>query len=204
MQYSFRRHETGWNTHTMPGSRPVGASENSQIQLFRAALVAAILFLTGSVSFAAGQGLDAVADPKAAQPLVLKNRDGDPYDLSQSHGRVVLVNFWAVWCTPCRAEMPSMQRLYQQFDNQDFEIVAVDMGSSRKHIDAFLAEMTPSLEFKIVLDETGETAAAWGVRGIPVSYIIDRQGNLAYKAIGERDWSSPQIKSTLQTLIDQP
>lgn len=200
MKYHYEHHEAGCNTQSVC----VESGRSNLTGLFWAALVTTAVLVTGSTSFAAGRGLDAITDPTAAQPLVLKNLDGDQYDLSQSHGRVVLVNFWAVWCTPCRAEMPSMQQLNQQFDDQDFEIVAVDMGSSRKHIDAFLEEMTPSLEFEIVLDETGEAASTWGVRGIPVSYIIDRQGKLVYKATGERDWTSPEIQSTLQSLINQP
>ncbi len=153
---------------------------------------------------AAGTGLEPMAEPLPAKPLVLEQLDGEQFDLSEAEGRVVLVNFWAVWCTPCRAEMPSMEKLNQHFADNDFEIVAVDMGSSRKHIDAFLEDMDPALSFTIVLDESGATASDWGVRGIPVSYVVDRQGRLVYRAVGERDWLSPSIVSTLQSLLDQP
>lgn len=164
--------------------------------------IAIVLLASNVVNAASERGLDAVDDRPQAPPLVLQNLDNDVFDISQT-GRVVLVNFWAVWCAPCRAEMPSMQLLYDQFDRSEFEIVAVDMGSKRKHIDEFLDQIELPLNFQIVMDDTGAVASDWGVRGIPVSFVIDADGNIAYKAIGERDWSSESIREEIRALVDE-
>jgi len=146
--------------------------------------------------------LDPVADQPMATPLRLKTLDDELLDLEQFRGRVVLVNFWAVWCTPCRAEMPSMQKLYEAFDREQLEIVAVDMGSKASQINEFLDDTEPRLEFKIVLDEIGEVARDWGVRGIPVSFVVDQNGRTVYQAVGERDWSSDEIQGVLRELVE--
>jgi len=160
------------------------------------------IFWTSTFTNASQTSLDPVVDKPIASQLRLKNLNEEVIDLEQFRGRIVLVNFWAVWCTPCRAEMPSMQTLYEAFDREQLEVIAVDMGSKPSQIEEFLADTEPALEFKIVLDELGETARDWGVRGIPVSFVIDQQGRLVYQALGERDWSSEAMQQSLRKLID--
>jgi len=165
-------------------------------------LLAIAMFCFPVVAATSQTTLDPVDDQPMAMPLRLKTLDDEQLDLEQLRGRVVLVNFWAVWCTPCRAEMPSMQKLYEAFDRQQLEIVAVDMGSKASQINAFLDDTEPRLEFKIVLDDIGEVARDWGVRGIPVSFVVDQHGRTVYQAVGERDWSSDAIQRVLRELVE--
>ena len=126
--------------------------------------------------------------------------DGKMVQLSDFRGKVVLVNIWATWCRPCIDEMPSMEKLYQEFKDGDFEILAVS-------IDALGADVvTPfmqkyNLTFPALIDKEGKIRISYGVTGIPESFIIDQNGGLVKKIIGAADWSSVEVLNFFQNLI---
>jgi peroxiredoxin len=134
-----------------------------------------------------------------APDLVLIDLDGNTHNIADYRGKVVLVNFWATWCPPCRDEMPSMQRVWDKLKDKGFVILAVDVGEDADNIIPFTMEH--DLEFPILLDKSDKTARAWRVRGMPTSFLVDKQGNIVYQALGGREWDDEKIVNIIQRLI---
>lgn len=121
-------------------------------------------------------------------------------NLSDYRGKVVLLNFWATWCFPCRNEMPSMQELYQIFKDRDFEILAVNMDKfSKEKVISFVSNY--GLTFPILLDRELKTSLIYKVRHIPTSYIIDKNGLIKDKIIGGIHWTKPEIVNKIEALM---
>lgn len=145
--------------------------------------------------------LDPVGDTPPVPALALPSLDGAHVDIEELRGRVVLVNFWATWCPPCRKEMPSLQRLWHQLGGDDFEVLAVDVGESGEQVRQFLDTLDVTLRFPILLDEDGAVTPRWPVVGLPTTYVVSRDGRLVYQALGERDWSSEEMVQRLEAII---
>lgn len=138
---------------------------------------------------------------KPAPALNLKSLDGTPHDLAQLKGRVVLVNFWATWCPPCRREMPSMERLSQALKGEAFSVLAVDVGEDADAIDAFTTQLDAAPTFPILLDTRSRVMQAWKVAGLPTTFLIDRQGRVVASAIGGREFDHPEMVETIRGLL---
>lgn len=135
--------------------------------------------------------------------FTLKNTQDEPQDLKKYRGKVVIVNFWAVWCPPCRNEMPSLQRLYTIMQGRPVEILAINEGEDSFVIERYLFQLKPTPTFPILLDTTMEVASQWGVLGLPTSFVLDKQGRLAYKAVGGREFDHPEIIKIIDTLLKE-
>jgi peroxiredoxin len=123
--------------------------------------------------------------------------------LSDYRGKVVFVNIWATWCPPCVEEMPSMQKLYQKLEGENFEILAVSIDSKgAKVVAPFMKKY--KLTFPALLDSMGTIKRIYKTTGVPESYIIDKDGILAKKVIGPLDWSQPDILRLFRDLIQKP
>jgi thiol-disulfide isomerase/thioredoxin len=131
--------------------------------------------------------------------LALKDPAGAPHALADYRGKVVLVNFWATWCDPCREEMPSMQRLKERLSDQRFAVLAVNYGESRERVAEF--QQRVPLDLQMLLDPGQETARAWKVRILPMSFLLDAEGRVRYSVIGEIDWESPEAVNTVRRLL---
>ena len=118
-------------------------------------------------------------------------------------GKVLLVNFWATWCPPCVEELPSIQNARDTFDQDHFEVVAVNVGEKVSDIEAFLKTLPVKLTFPIVVDEKLSVYADWQVRPLPTTFLVDRTGNIRYRALGGRDFASANIRTIIQELIDE-
>jgi peroxiredoxin len=129
--------------------------------------------------------------------------DGENISLSDYTGKVVLVNIWATWCPPCVEEMPSMQKLYNEFNGKNFEILAVSIDADG--VDAVAPFMkTHKLSFPALMDPKGTIKSMYRVTGVPESFIIDKQGILVGKIIGPRDWATQEVFGFFQDLIQRP
>jgi thiol-disulfide isomerase/thioredoxin len=112
----------------------------------------------------------------AAPDFTLKTPDGEEYTLSELKGSAVLVNLWATWCSPCRAEMPAIEKMYQEYKDRGFIVLAVNMTYQDKPADVVPFIQEYGLTIPILLDETGRIGAVYQLHYLPSSYFIDRVG----------------------------
>ena len=131
--------------------------------------------------------------------LALRDVDGKTVSLADYRGKVLLVNFWATWCEPCREEMPSLERLQAQLAGKPFAIVAVDIGESESKVADFLERIKVGL--KVLFDKDTSTAKRWKVRVLPATFVIGPRGEVRYSQIGEAQWDSPAMVSAIQRLM---
>ena len=134
-------------------------------------------------------------------PLVLKDLNGKTHDLKQYRGKVVLINFWATWCPPCRAEMPSMQRLKAKMAGKPFVILAVDMGETEAEVKTYLQQI--KTDFTVLMDKDGRALKAWKVFAFPTSYVVDAQGKIRYGLYGGSEWDAADKVEKLTQLLPQ-
>ena len=128
--------------------------------------------------------------------------NGQQVSLSDHRGKVVLVNIWATWCAPCRQEMPSMQKLYEKFRGENFEILAVSVDSTgRDAVASFMRKL--NLTFPALLDPKGAIGPLYGATGVPESIIIDDEGIVVQKIIGPIDWATPKAFQFFEDLINK-
>lgn len=137
--------------------------------------------------------LTALEKPVMAPELILKDMDEEMLNLKDLKGKTVVVNFWATWCPPCRREMGSLERLHQATKDKNVEVLAVDIGEDFDAVFTFLGSIDPTPEFKILLNEDGELMQSWKVRGLPTTFIINPKGEIAYRAVGGREFDHPEI-----------
>ena len=142
--------------------------------------------------------------PYSGAPLpdfTLTDLQGKSHQLSRLKGKVVMVNFWATYCTPCIKEMPSMQRLANKFKGKPFQILAIDMAEERADVDAFMKRFKIDVKFPILLDVEGEVVEAWMVSAVPTTFIIDPQGTIRYALYGAIEWDSDEVVRTINGLL---
>jgi peroxiredoxin len=135
----------------------------------------------------------------ATPALALEDMQGKSHDLAQYRGKVVLVNFWATWCVPCREEMPSIDRLRSLLKDQPFEVLAVNMAEPLSRIEKFVSQMP--LGFPLLRDRDGAAGRAWKAKLLPASFLIGRDGRIRYVAYGELDWSSDAVRARVAELL---
>ena len=135
----------------------------------------------------------------AAPALELQDLQGKTHRLADYKGKVVLLNFWATWCEPCRDEMPSMERLKQAMAGKPFEVVAVNLAEPASRIEKFL-EKTP-LSFTLLLDRDTKTAKAWQAKILPASYLVGKDGRIRYQVLGELDWAGEHAREKVNELL---
>jgi thiol-disulfide isomerase/thioredoxin len=161
------------------------------------ALLAAPLSMSLSAPVSAAELKTLPAKPAPA--LALPALDGGTVRIDGLRGKVVLVNFWAVWCPPCRKEMPSMARLADKLAGQPFTLLGVNVGETPEEIRAFLKQVP--VNFPIVLDSEGANLKAWNVFAFPTSYVVDKKGRLRLGLFGSIEWDSPEAVTSLETLL---
>jgi len=121
------------------------------------------------------------------------------HNLANYQGKVVMVQFWATYCPPCRKEMPSMNRLEKKLGSDKFKILAVNMGEDAEQVQKFANEVKP--EFTILLDPDGKAIKAWKVYAAPATFIIDPDGKIRYTLFGGIEWDSDEIVTVLSKLL---
>jgi len=137
--------------------------------------------------------LTEVSSMKMAPDLKLEDIDEEIINIKSYKGKVVVVNFWATWCPPCRKEMPSLQRLYSKVKDKGVEVLAVNVGEDADRVFSFLSNLEPEAEFKALLDKDSKAFKRWKVRGLPTTFIVNKDGKIVYKAIGGREFDNQNI-----------
>ncbi len=132
---------------------------------------------------------------KAAPPLKLADLVGREWTLGELQGRVVLVNFWATWCEPCRAELPSLNALARQHGAQRLQVLGVNYQETEARVRRFM-ETTP-VEFPVLLDRDGAVVRQWTRRIFPTTVVVDSRGRPRAVVTGEYDWTSQDAKDLL-------
>lgn len=127
---------------------------------------------------------------------------GRSHALSDYHGKVVLLNFWATWCGPCRVEMPSMDVLYQALKPEGFEILAVSSDPDGSVVTRPFAE-SHGLTFPILHDPDYRVSGRYGVRTLPMSFLVNRRGTLTHRVFGARDWNAPEARTLIHGLLNE-
>jgi thiol-disulfide isomerase/thioredoxin len=148
-----------------------------------------------------GHTLTRLAEPVAAPDFTLSDMDGKPHALHEYRGKVVMLNFWATWCPPCRREMPSMESLHQAFRDKPFEVLAVNEWENADLVFPWIGQLTLFPGFPILFDEDGAVAGQYHVQGLPTTVIIDRAGRIVYRAVGGRDFDHPDVRQLILDLL---
>ena len=135
-----------------------------------------------------------------APALSLPDAEGTP--LPSANGQVRLVDFWASWCGPCRHSFPWMNAMQQKYGAQGLQIVGVNVDEERADADRFLAKVPAS--FQIVFDPSGETPAAWSVKGMPTSYLVGRDGKVLWRHLGFNVADAPELEAAIESALGTP
>jgi len=162
------------------------------------AISAAWIIFTADATNSGSANTSAPQAGFTAPDFTLTSMDGETYTLSELKGNAVLVNLWATWCPPCRAEMPAIEKMYQEYKDQGLIVLAVDMTyqDDPKAVTPFIEEY--NLNFPILLDEKALVGSAYQLRSLPSSYFINRAGVINEVVIG-----GPMAEALLRTRIEQ-
>ncbi len=174
--------------------------QNQRIILYILLLIAGASWMALSADPGNASASGNISAPQAgfsAPDFTLKTPNGETYTLSALKGQAVLVNLWATWCPPCRAEMPAIERMYQEYKDRGFTVLAVNMTSQDDPFAVVPFSQDHKLSFPILLDETNEVASAYQLRSLPSSYFIDRDGIINAVIIG-----GPMSEALLRTRIE--
>lgn len=150
---------------------------------------------------ASAAGMEAYPVPLKAPAFRLPALTGVARSQADYRGRVVLLNFWASWCPPCREEFPSLVRLQTAMAGESFTVLAVAVRDGDEAVAGFLAAGRPP--FDVLLDRDGATAAAWHAAGVPVTYLLDRQGRLLAGKVGAMQWDSADMQRLIRRALEQ-
>jgi thiol-disulfide isomerase/thioredoxin len=142
------------------------------------------------------------AIPQPVPALSFIGRDGERVELADFKGRVVLLNLWATWCTPCVREMPSLDALQARLGDDNFEVVALSLDrGGRSVVEPFLAKLGVR-NLAIYLDPQGTAMGAFKPRGLPTTVVIDREGYEVGRLEGDAEWNSEDAVRLLEHFID--
>lgn len=165
-------------------------------------VVLAVLLICGAAIFFLMDRRDAVIkkDDRAPSFEVKDAVTGQAVSSAGLHDKVIFVNFWASWCQPCKEEMPSIAALYREMASRDdFVMVTVLYKDSPDSAFAYMKSM--GFNFPVFVDPESNVARAFGVTGVPETYIIDKRGMLVKRVIGGLDWNSPAEINMIKTLL---
>lgn len=166
-------------------------------------IVVGVLLARRQGYFLAAPSLEALTRTpflEEAPDFSLPDHEGRLVRLEDLRGQVVLLNFWATWCPPCRAEMPSMEAAYRAYKDRGFTILAV--AGDRQGaavVGPYMQEY--GLTFPTVLDATGEVGTRYRVRVIPTSLLLDREGRVTAREVGARSWNGPEARGLIDRLL---
>jgi thiol-disulfide isomerase/thioredoxin len=156
---------------------------------------------TAALPALAQRGYDVTPWPagRVAPPLQALDMQGKSWTLADFRGRAVVLNFWATWCPPCRAEMPSLQQLAEIYGPEQLQVLALNVGEGPRRIAQYL--QSSGLELTVLLDPKSEIARAWEARVLPTTILIDAEGRPRLRVRGEVDWSGREAQALVEPLL---
>ncbi len=170
------------------------------------AVVGGALFGWGPWRSSSGERAGIAGVGQAAPDFTLTLLGGGSARLSEQRGRVVLLNFWATWCIPCRTEMPEIQQLARDFEGKPFAVWTINLQEDAATIEPFRREI--GLRLPVLLDDEGEVTRRYGVRGLPASFLVDRQGIVRQQRLGQlaagdaqTTWTAAWLAQQVQALL---
>ncbi|MGD9168665.1 MAG: TlpA disulfide reductase family protein [Candidatus Thiodiazotropha sp.] len=155
-------------------------------------VVAGVLLLACGVSLAADQ-------PSMAPDFTLKSREGVNIKLSELRGQVVMINFWASWCGPCRQEMPLLEQLFERYQSLGFTLLGVNVDEDRTAGDKMLRDVPVS--FPILYDERGKVSQQYQVKAMPSTFMVDRDGRIRYLHKGYKPGYEDDYQQQIRELL---
>ena len=186
-------------TENMKNGKRSNLKSIAVIVLILAGIGIIVLLQTKDASFTLS-GTPRIGKGASAPDFTLPGLDGKMVSLSDYRGKVVLLNIWATWCPPCVEEMPSMEKLHQTLKDEGFQILAVSIDEGgAKAVIPFMEKHR--LHFTALADDRGTVKNLYQTTGVPESFIIDKDGIIAEKVIGPRDWASPGAIRSFRYLI---
>jgi cytochrome c biogenesis protein CcmG/thiol:disulfide interchange protein DsbE len=142
------------------------------------------------------------APPKQAPNIALQTTGGATIQLSAYKGKVVLVDFWASWCRPCKTSFPALDSLYREYQPRGFEVLAINLDERRRDADTFLSDRPHRLT--VLFDPDGASPVAFGVKGLPSSFLIDRAGKIRFIHMGYSGNVDESYRHELAQLLAEP
>lgn len=185
-----------------------------KIFVLAVAVVAAVFLLSGcarmtqppeEIGKVGSQSGGGSAEGSSSNPAIpapeftLNSLDGREVSLSDFWGKVVVLNFWATWCDPCRAEMPDLERTYQAYKEKNVEFVGISVDTDTKLVNSFIKEV--GVTYTILLDPSNQVASDYAIRAIPTTYIVDEEGMIVGSQIGQMTES--MLKKRLDQVLEE-
>jgi peroxiredoxin len=184
-----------------------GAGKERNRRLRRGISLSFLLVLAFAIPLGAGTdtlrtlGLQTPNEPLEAPAFELLDLNGKKIQLKDFRGKLVFLNFFATWCGPCREEMSGMERLYLSYRDKGLIILGINMQESAKTVRPFVQEL--KLSFPAVLDTKGSVSREYGIRALPVSFLVGRDGNIRWRAMGGREWDTPQMREYFAQVVTE-
>lgn len=201
MKKAIRLHDVEASGTAAFATRVDGNARRSTLAWALGTAVCAVLGARGKAAHAAESTPLRRAWPsdRATPPLSLPGHEGPDWSLADAKGKVVVLNFWAGWCEPCRTEMPSLELLAARHESDGLVVVAVNFRETDAAVRRFLEQMPIALP--ILRDRDGAAARDWGVRVFPTTVIVGRDGRARFSVIGEADWTGKEVHQWLAPML---
>ena len=140
--------------------------------------------------------------PDEVPLFALNNLNNQLIKLKDLRGKVVMINFWATWCTPCVIELPAMAALKESFAGKPFEILAINLSEDPELIKKFFKRNQIELNFPVLIDTDSAISEQYKVKALPATLLVDRDGMFAFGGVGAREWNSEEVKKEILPLFE--
>jgi thiol-disulfide isomerase/thioredoxin len=147
--------------------------------------------------------LNRLEPPVTAPGFSLTDMDGEKHTLDDYRGKVIMLNLWATWCPPCLREIPSMESIFQDLKDKGFVVLAVNQFETPDHVFAYMGQLSVYPTFPVLFDRDSQVSELYGVKGLPTTLLINKQGQVAYRALGGRDFDHPRVRAIVNQLLTE-
>jgi peroxiredoxin len=154
-----------------------------------------------SIAYALQPGIKLYNEPIMAPEFVLSDTDNNIHKLSDYHDKVLIINFWATWCVPCRKEIPLLKAAWKILERENVYLLGIATKDSKDAVEQF--QKKNDLEFPLPIDEDGSVADQWSVIAVPVAFVIDPNGHIAMRIVGGNEWNNPELIDSIIALKTQ-